>query len=71
MPAGEKKERPGGPVLGRGEAGRDWVENWRWAKAQKEIPFEFQLILEFGRTLENCTRRFRKKFDMVVFPKIF
>jgi hypothetical protein len=29
------------------------------------------LILEFGRTLKNCTRRFRKKFDMGIFPKIF
>jgi hypothetical protein len=61
----------GGPVLGRGEAGHGWVKNRRWAKAQKEIPFEFQLILEFGRTFENCTRRFRKIFDMVGFPKIF
>jgi hypothetical protein len=61
----------GGPVLGRGEVGRSWVKIQRWAKAQKEIPFEFQLILEFGRTLENCTGRFRKKFDMEIFPKIF
>jgi hypothetical protein len=51
-------------VLGRGEVVRGSVKNRRWAQAQKEIPFEFQLILEFGRTLENCTRRFRKKFDM-------
>jgi hypothetical protein len=29
------------------------------------------LILEFGRTLENCTRRFRKKLDMRIFSKIF
>jgi hypothetical protein len=57
--------------LGRGEVDHDWVENWRWGNAQKEILFEFQLILEFGRTLENCTRRFRKKFDMEIFPKIF
>jgi hypothetical protein len=33
--------------------------------------FKFQFILEFGRTLENCTRRFRWKFDMGIFPKIF
>jgi hypothetical protein len=71
MSAREKRGRPGGPALGRGEVGHGWVENWRWANAQKEIPFEFQLILEFGRTLENCTRRFRKKFDMGIFPKIF
>jgi hypothetical protein len=58
-----------GPAEGQGPGG--WVENRRWAKAQKEILFEFQLILEFGRTFENCTRRFRKKFDMGIFPKIF
>jgi hypothetical protein len=27
------------------------------------------LILEFGRTLENCTRRFRRNFDMGIFLK--
>jgi hypothetical protein len=43
-----------GPAEGQGPGG--WVENWRWTQAQKEILFEFQLILEFGRTLENCTR---------------
>jgi hypothetical protein len=36
----------GGPAWGRGEVGRDWVKNWKWAKVQKEILFEFQLILE-------------------------
>jgi hypothetical protein len=47
----------GGPALGRGEVDRDWAENRRWAKVQKEILFEFQLIFfEFGRTLKNCTR---------------
>jgi hypothetical protein len=24
--------------------GRDWAENWRWAKVLKEILFEFQLF---------------------------
>jgi hypothetical protein len=41
------------------------------ARVQKEILFEFQLILEFGRTLKNCTRRFRRNFDMWIFSKIF
>jgi hypothetical protein len=61
----------GGPARGRGEVCRGWVKNRRWAKVQTEFLFKFQLILEFGRTLENCTRRFRKKFDMGIFPKIF
>jgi hypothetical protein len=69
--AGEKRGRSGGPALGRGQVGHGWVEIWRWVKSQKDIAFEFQLILEFGRTLENYTRRFRKKFDMGIFPKIF
>jgi hypothetical protein len=37
----------------------------------KEILFEFLLILEFGRNLENCTRRFRRNLDTGIFPKIF
>jgi hypothetical protein len=60
-----------GSARGRREVGRGWVENRRWAKVQKEFLFESQLILEFGRTLENSTRRFRKKFDMGIFHKIF
>jgi hypothetical protein len=39
----------GGLVLGSGEVGHDCTQSWRWAKVQKEIIFEFQLIfLEFG-----------------------
>jgi hypothetical protein len=67
--AAQERRRGSGPTEGRGPGG--WAKNRRWAQAQKEILFEFQLILEFGRTLENCTRRFRKKFDMRIFPKIF
>jgi hypothetical protein len=62
----------GGLALGRGEVSHDWAKNRRWAKVQKEILFEFQLIFfEFGRTLEKCTRRFRWNFDMGIFLKIF
>jgi hypothetical protein len=67
--AAQERRRGSGPAEGQGLGG--WAKNRRWAQAQKEILFEFQLILEFGRTLENCTRRFRKKFDMGIFPKIF
>jgi hypothetical protein len=42
----EQRGRPGGPTRGRGEVGRGWVKNRRWAKIQKEILFKFQLILE-------------------------
>jgi hypothetical protein len=54
--------RRGGPRLGR---------IWSRARIQKEILFEFQLILEFDRTLEKYTRKFRRNFDMGIFPKIF
>jgi hypothetical protein len=57
------------PAEGQGPCG--YVKIRRWAQVQKGILFKFQLILEFGRTLENCTRRFRKKLDMGIFPKIF
>jgi hypothetical protein len=72
--AGWASRRPlgrlaGGPTRGKGEVGYGWVENTRWAKVQKDFLFKFQLFLEFGRTLENCTRRFRKKFDMGIFLK--
>jgi hypothetical protein len=54
--------RRGGPRLGRIQSR---------ARIQKEILFKFQLILEFGRILKNCTGRFRRKFYMGIFPKIF
>jgi hypothetical protein len=55
-----------------GRRGRPWLGRTRSrARIQKEIIFEFQLILEFGRTLENSTRTFRRNFDMRIFPKIF
>jgi hypothetical protein len=56
-------ERGGGPRLGRKpEMGQSSNRN----------SFKFQLIfLEFGRTLENCTRRFTWNFDIGILPKIF
>jgi hypothetical protein len=37
----------------------------------KEFFLNFNLFLEFGRTFEICTWRFRRDFDMRIFPKIF
>jgi hypothetical protein len=54
--------RRGGPRLGQIRSR---------AIIQKEFLFKFQLILEYGKTLENCTRIFRRKFDMKIFPEIF
>jgi hypothetical protein len=47
--AREERGRPGGPAgrwasgpaRGRGELGRGWVENQRWAKVQKKIFLNF------------------------------
>jgi hypothetical protein len=36
-----------------------------------DLIFEFQWILEFSKTLRNFTRRFRRNFDMRIFPKFF
>jgi hypothetical protein len=36
----------GGLVRERGEVGRGWVKNRKWAKVQNEILFEIQFILE-------------------------
>jgi hypothetical protein len=54
-----------------GEAGHGWAESRAGLEFEKEILFEFQLILEFDITFENCTRRFRRNFDMGIFVKIF
>jgi hypothetical protein len=76
-PRGGWRRRPNGRGKGsgtvgvEGEVGRGWAESIARPEFKKKIPFEFQLILEFDRTLENCTRRFRRNFDIEIFPKIF
>jgi hypothetical protein len=53
----------------------DWAEHGErladWARVQMrfkyEMIFEFQGILEFGKTLRNSTRRFRTNLDMGIF----
>jgi hypothetical protein len=58
--------------------GEEWVGSvdWAgWAGPQGEIKWEFdvefQLNLDFGMTFRNSTRRFRRNFDMKIFPKFF
>jgi hypothetical protein len=36
-----------------------------------KIDFEFQMNLDFSKTLGNFTRRFRKTLDMRIFLKFF
>jgi hypothetical protein len=54
--------RRGGPRLGRIQSR---------ARIQKKFFSNFNLFLEFGRTLEICARTFRRDFDTRIFPKIF
>jgi hypothetical protein len=68
---GQPKRGGVGEWAGRGPKPRRLGQKPEMVPSSKKIIFEFQLILEFGRTLENCSRRFRKKFDMGIFPKIF
>jgi hypothetical protein len=35
------------------------------------LVFQFQWISNSGKTLEICTRRFRRNFEMGIFPKFF
>jgi hypothetical protein len=70
------RPRGRGPV-GRGGAagwekkgmGRGWAERPDGPKAEENyfrIKFEF---FEYTKALEICTRRFRRNFDMRIFPK--
>jgi hypothetical protein len=54
--------RRGGPRLGRIQSR---------VRIQKIFFSNFNLFLEFGRTLEICIRRFRRDFDTMIFSKIF
>jgi hypothetical protein len=39
--------------------------------SSKTNSFRISIDFRIWQNLENCTRRFRKKFDMGIFPKIF
>jgi hypothetical protein len=62
--------RGGGDL--RGKVGRlGWVGPFPREGFKMEIDFEFQMNLDFGKTLRNFTRRFRRNMDMRIFPKFF
>jgi hypothetical protein len=57
----------------RGPAGlagpkAEWAGKGSQAESEEEIKI---LIFEFTKALEICTRRFRRDFDMRIFPKFF
>jgi hypothetical protein len=52
----ERGHHPGGPAAPIGP------------KPRREIPSEIKL--DFAKDLEICTRRFRRNFDVRIFPKL-
>jgi hypothetical protein len=75
----ERGRRPAGPTgrprpSGEGESGSVGEEG-RWPQlgqiSRNKILSYFIWNLNFWQTLEFCTRRFRRNFDMGIFSKIF
>jgi hypothetical protein len=69
-----KAIQPAGRWVGAGERGGGPRLHRKPEMGQSSERNSFQIsihFLEFSRTLENCTRRFRWNFDMGVLPKIF
>jgi hypothetical protein len=58
-----------------GEGNRKWAtagpKTGAGSNSSNKIFLNFDLEFEFLATLEICTRRFRRNFDMRIFPKIF
>jgi hypothetical protein len=48
------------------ESGLDSEEESKW-----KLVFKFQINLNFGKSLRNFTRKFRRNLDMGFFPKFF
>jgi hypothetical protein len=62
----------GEPALGRREEEESRVAVWAGRPNVKEKNFRIKnWIFEFTKDLENCGRRFRRNFDMRIFPKFF
>jgi hypothetical protein len=77
-PAGPaERPRPSGErESGRlGEGKRKWVaarpKTGAGPNSSNKTFLNFYLEFEFFATLEICTRRFRRNFDIGIFPKIF
>jgi hypothetical protein len=55
---------PAGPTAG-------WAARSAGPKAKKRISELKNWIFKFIKALEICRRRFRRNFDMRIFPKFF
>jgi hypothetical protein len=62
----------GEAALGRREEEEGRVAAWAGRPNVKEKNFRIKnWIFQFTKALENCGRRFRRNFDMRIFPKFF
>jgi hypothetical protein len=60
-----------GRVAGlRGQTGRLAAGPF-WAKSEEKFFSKKKLIFDYNKALEICRRRFRRNFDMRIFPKFF
>jgi hypothetical protein len=65
----EWAERGAGGLRGiAGRRGRGWAG---WAEIRRNFLFEQKLKFSIYQGFEICTRRFRRNFDMMIFPKFF
>jgi hypothetical protein len=68
--AAQKEGRKSGPAGVEGEAGRGWAESGIGPEFKRNY-FRISIDFSIWQNFENCTRRFRRNFDMRIFPKIF
>jgi hypothetical protein len=69
---GAVAQEEGEAALGRREEEEGWEAVWAGRPNVKETNFWIKnWIFEFTKALENCGRRFRRNFDMRIFPKFF
>jgi hypothetical protein len=52
-----------------GKKKKNWSERLDGLKVTGKILFRKKLIFEYTKALEICTRRFKRNFDMRIFPK--
>jgi hypothetical protein len=61
---------PGRVVGLRGQMGRLAAGPF-WAESEEKFFLNKKLIFDYTKALEICRRRFRRNFDMRIFPKFF
>jgi hypothetical protein len=61
----------GGAASGLAGPEAEWAARSAELKSRKRISELKNCIFEFIKALEICRRRFRRNFDMRVFPKFF